>query len=230
MFTQISDRPRIGFIRDRAFWFYYPENLEQLENLGAELIRIDATADKRLPDIDALYIGGGFPETQAKALSDNEEFRDSLKEKIDQGLPVYAECGGFMYLGERLLLNDASYPMTGALPVEFVLHKKPQGHGYTVLQVKNPNPYFPVNDLLKGHEFHYSEPILTRKTSSFDFAFRVNRGHGIDKAVDGMMKNNVLATYTHIHAAGNPDWAKGMIRIASKRSKGTFFENLEKNI
>ena len=123
-----------------------------------------------------------------------------------------------MYLGERLLLDDGAYPMTGALPVEFVLHKKPKGHGYTILQVKNPNPYFPVDVILKGHEFHYSEPILTRKTS-INFAFRVNRGHGIDKAVDGMMKNNVLATYTHIHAAGNPDWAKSMIRMAARHKK-----------
>ena len=145
------------------------------------------------------------------------------------GLPVYAECGGFMYLGERLLLKDRIYPMTGALPVDFVLHKKPQGHGYTVLQVKTPNPYYPVNTILKGHEFHYSEPIVTDKRS-VDFAFKVNRGHGIDKAVDGMIKNNVLATYTHIHAAGNTDWAKSMTRIAAKRSKRTFFENMEKNI
>ena len=228
-FQKMTDRPRIGFIRDRAFWFYYPENLEQLEDLGAELVCINATTDKRLPEIDALYIGGGFPETQAKALSDNSEFRNSLKEKIEMGLPVYAECGGFMYLGERLLLKDRIYPMTGALPVDFVLHKKPQGHGYTVLQVKTPNPYYPVNTILKGHEFHYSEPIVTDRRS-VDFAFKVNRGHGIDKAVDGMIKNNVLATYTHIHAAGNTDWAKSMTRIAAKRSKRTFFENMEKNI
>lgn len=218
VFTKNRERPRIGFIKDSAFWFYYPENLEQLEDLGAELVLINAITDKRLPEIDALYIGGGFPETQAKALSDNKEFRNSLKENIELGLPVYAECGGFMYLGERLLLDDGAYPMTGALPVEFVLHKKPKGHGYTILQVKNPNPYFPVDVILKGHEFHYSEPILTRKTS-INFAFRVNRGHGIDKAVDGMMKNNVLATYTHIHAAGNPDWAKSMIRMAARHKK-----------
>ena len=225
VFTKTRAHPRIGFIRDSAFWFYYPENLEQLEILGAELVPINAITDKRLPEIDGLYIGGGFPETQAKALSNNREFRHSLKEKIEQGLPVYAECGGFMYLGERLLLKDRSYPMAGALPVEFVLHKKPKGHGYTILEVNNPNPYYPVNTILKGHEFHYSEPIIT--TTSIDFAFKVNRGHGIDKAVDGIIKNNVLATYTHIHAAGNPDWAKSMIRMASKE---TFFEKLKKNI
>ena len=220
VFTRISDRPRIGFIRDSAFWFYYPENLEQLGNLGADLVLIDATADKKLPEIDALYIGGGFPETRAELLSENREFRNSLKEKIEQGLPVYAECGGFMYLGEKLLLNDRSYPMVGALPVEFILHKKPKGHGYTILEVKNQNPYYPVNTVLKGHEFHYSEPIIT-SSRSVDFAFRVNRGHGIDKTVDGMIKNNVLATYTHIHAAGNPDWARSMARIAAKYRKGS---------
>ncbi len=214
------ERLRIGFIKDSAFWFYYPENLEQLEELGAELVRINAISDEKLPEIDALYIGGGFPETQAKALSDNREFRHSLKERIEQGLPVYAECGGFMYLGERLLLKEGAYPMAGVLPVDFLLHKKPKGHGYTILQVKGPNPYFPSDTLLKGHEFHYSEPILTGKASN-PFAFRVIRGHGMDNAVDGMVKKNVLATYTHIHAAGNPDWAKSIIRVASEYKRGS---------
>ena len=207
------DVPRIGFIRDRSFWFYYPENLKQLEHLGAVLVEIDAISDPGLPTLDALYIGGGFPETQAQPLADNKSFRNSLREKIEHGLPVYAECGGFMYLGQNLLVNHKTYPMVGALPVEFILQKKPQGHGYTILEVDRSNPYYPVGETLKGHEFHYSKAVLTGK-GGVDFAFEVRRGNGIDGLKDGILKKNVLATYTHIHAAGTPVWAKNLFRAA----------------
>jgi len=205
--------PRIGFIRDRAFWFYYPENLEQLERLGAVLVEVNAISSPELPQVDALYIGGGFPETQARALADNRDFRTSLRQEIENGLPVYAECGGFMYLGERLLVNSQSYPMVGALPVEFVLQKRPQGHGYTVLEVASPNPYYAVGEKLRGHEFHYSLPVLTRE-EGLTFAFTVGRGRGIDGLRDGICRKNLLATYTHVHAAGNPDWGKGICQAA----------------
>lgn len=210
--------PRIGFIRDRAFWFYYPENLEQLERMGTVLVQIDAISDKALPPLDALYIGGGFPETQAQALADNKTFRDSLREAIEEGLPVYAECGGFMYLGERLLVDNKSYPMVGALPVEFILQRKPQGHGYTILEVAGPNPFYPVGELLRGHEFHYSKPVLT-KEKDLKFVFKVDRGHGVDGIRDGICKKNLLATYTHVHAAGNPNWAKGLFSAALEHQK-----------
>ncbi|MBW2206726.1 MAG: cobyrinate a,c-diamide synthase, partial [Deltaproteobacteria bacterium] len=110
-----SERPRIGYIKDSAFWFYYPENLDQLKTLGAELLELNAIEDRKLPDLDALYIGGGFPETQAKGLAQNRSFRDDLKGQIESGLPVYAECGGFMYLGNNIVVNDNIYPMVGAL-------------------------------------------------------------------------------------------------------------------
>ena len=210
--------PRIGFIRDRAFWFYYPENLEQLERLGAVMVEVDAISSPELPALDALYIGGGFPETQARALADNRRFRESLREEIERGLPVYAECGGFMYLGERLLLEARSYPMVGALHVEFVLQKRPQGHGYTVLEVTRPNPYYAVGEKLRGHEFHYSLPMLTSE-EGLTFAFKVDRGRGIDGVRDGVCRKNVLATYTHVHAAGNPGWAKGIFRAALEYKK-----------
>ncbi len=207
------ESPRIGFIRDRAFWFYYPENLEQLERLGADLIEINAISSDEFPDLDALYIGGGFPETQAQALSDNRAFRNALREEIERGLPVYAECGGFIYLGESLVMKGKSYPMVGSLPVNFMLQKRPQGHGYTILEVNGPNPYYPQGKTLKGHEFHYSKAVLTSE-KNITFAFKVNRGCGVDGRRDGMCKNNLLATYTHVHAAGNPLWALGFIKKA----------------
>ncbi|MCD6296896.1 MAG: hydrogenobyrinic acid a,c-diamide synthase (glutamine-hydrolyzing) [Deltaproteobacteria bacterium] len=213
-----DDAPRIGFIRDGSFWFYYPENLKQLEELGAVLVEIDAISDPELPPLDALYIGGGFPETQAQPLTDNKNFRNSLREEIERGLPVYAECGGFMYLGKSLLVNDKTYPMVGALPVEFILQKKPQGHGYTILEVDSSNPYYPVGETLKGHEFHYSKAVFTGK-EAVAFAFKVSRGNGIDGLRDGILKKNVLATYTHIHAAGTHLWAKSVFRAACEHRK-----------
>ena len=212
--------PRIGFIRDSSFWFYYPENLEQLKDLGAELVEIDSIKERELPDLDALYIGGGFPETQAQALADNKGFRDSLKQRIENGLPVYAECGGLMYLGESLLVNEKTYPMVGALPIRFLLEKKPQGHGYTILEVVKQNPYYQVGEELRGHEFHYSRPLIERSDEIYS-VFKVSRGHGLDGEKDGLCKKNLLATYTHLHAGGSPLWGDALYKIAlvSKNQK-----------
>ena len=208
-----ADPPRIGFIRDSSFWFYYPENLDQLKSLGAVLVEVNSITEKELPNIDALYIGGGFPETQPKTLADNRSFRDSLKQRIEIGLPVYAECGGLLYLGESLFANEKTYPMVGALPIKFVLEKKPQGHGYTILEVMRQNPYYQVGEVIRGHEFHYSKAVITRE-GEVNFVFKVTRGHGVDGRRDGLSKKNLLATYTHIHAAGNPRWAKSFFRSA----------------
>ncbi|MFH1935386.1 MAG: cobyrinate a,c-diamide synthase [Pseudomonadota bacterium] len=219
-----NDSPQIGFIRDKAFWFYYPENLEQLERMGARLVEINAISQNVLPQLDALYIGGGFPEIQAQALADNHTFRNALREEIEKGLPVYAECGGFMYLGKNLVVDGRTYPMVGAIPVEFVLKKRPQGHGYTVLEVNESNPYYPVGEILKGHEFHYSKSVLTGD-ENMDFVFKVRRGHGVDGERDGICIKNVLATFTHIHAAGNPRWAKGLFEVASEYRRSDSREN-----
>ncbi|MCK5657805.1 MAG: cobyrinate a,c-diamide synthase, partial [Deltaproteobacteria bacterium] len=149
-------QPVVGVIKDSAFQFYYPENLEGLEKRGARLVMVNALRDKALPSLDALYIGGGFPETHAEQLAANSRFRGSLKAAIEAGLPVYAECGGLMYLGRSLNIEGRSYPMVEALQMDFQLEKKPQGHGYTKLEVVENNPFYPVGITLKGHEFHYS--------------------------------------------------------------------------
>ncbi len=209
-----SPRPRIGVIRDSVFWFYYPENLQSLEALGADIIIIDSIQDPSLPEIDALYIGGGFPETQAQALAENVGFREELKKRINEGLPVYAECGGFMFMGENLHVGDKSYPMAGVLPVTFVLEKKPQGHGYTLLETIEPNPYYTAGERLKGHEFHYSRPIVHRQ-SRLRPVFKVLRGHGLDGTHDGLHKKNLLGTYTHVHAGGDTRWARKIYDMAA---------------
>ncbi len=204
-----SRQPKIGFIRDSAFWFYYPENLEALEKLGASLVECSAINDRELPPVDALYIGGGFPETHAESLTANAGFRKSLREAVETGLPVYAECGGLMYLGKELIVEEKTFPMAGVFPLGFVIDGSPQGHGYTILEVDTPNPYFPIGEVLHGHEFHYSH-IPDGEKGSFAFAFNVRRGYGIQERRDGLCYKNVLATYSHLHAAGAKGWAKAL--------------------
>jgi cobyrinic acid a,c-diamide synthase len=206
--------PRIGVIRDAAFQFYYPENLEALEAAGGKIVRLNALSDARLGNVDGLYIGGGFPETQAQALSANKAFREEVRLLAEKGLPIYAECGGLMYLGERLVLNGVSYPMVGILPVTFGFSKRPQGHGYTIFEVKRSNPFFKTGTQVRGHEFHYSK-VLEWQWESNDLAFRMVRGQGFDGTGDGLCYKNTLATYSHLHALGTPSWAEAVVEAAA---------------
>jgi cobyrinic acid a,c-diamide synthase len=203
----------IGIIKDSAFQFYYPENLEALQSRGARLVTINALQDTFLPDLDGLYIGGGFPETHAEQLAANGELRKALRSAIEAGLPVYAECGGLMYLGRSLEIKGNIYPMVEALPIDFQLEKKPQGHGYTELEVVNKNPFYPVGTISRGHEFHYSR-VTRFDLSPESFAFAMRRGSGIMDRKDGVCYKNTLATYSHVHAIGAPEWAEGLIRRA----------------
>ncbi len=207
-----TGRPTVGVIRDKAFQFYYPDNLEALERQGAVLREINALQDRELPSLDALYIGGGFPETQAAELAGNVSFTASVKAAVEKGLPVYAECGGLIYLGRSLRLGDTVYPMTSVLPADFVLEKKPQAHGYTQLEIIGPNPFFEKPCCLRGHEFHYSRIVNLEELPGMVFSMR--RGAGIDGMHDGLVYKNVLATYTHLHALGAPQWAEALIRRA----------------
>jgi len=208
-----ADKPKIGIIKDSAFQFYYPENIDALKKAGAETVMISALADKTLPELDALYIGGGFPETHARELAENKSFRKKLKAMAEDGLPIYAECGGLMYLGEELVLEKKSYPMVGVLPLTFDFYTRPQGHGYTVVTVENENPFYEVGAEIRGHEFHYSR-VLHWNGDEKDLVFRMQRGVGITKDKDGICYKNVLATYTHIHALGTPHWSRALVRNA----------------
>ena len=228
---------RIGVLRDRAFTFYYPENLEALENEGAELVFLDAFRDTQLPELDALYIGGGFPEMFMEKLSANRSLRVSIKDAIENDFPVYAECGGLMYLSQRIVWGDRSAEMVGALPCEIEMTGKPQGHGYVVAQVENENPFFPPGTVLRGHEFHNSRLVEVHRTrfkgsdssessnrlNGFDSkgrcdapstAYHLSRGKGLGNNQDGILYRNVLASYTHLHAGGAPDWARGLVARA----------------
>jgi cobyrinic acid a,c-diamide synthase len=208
-----ADKPVIGIIKDSAFQFYYPENIDALREAGAETVFISSLTSQTLPELDALYIGGGFPETHAKELAENGSFRKELKAMAEDGLPIYAECGGLMYLGEELVLENRSYPMAGVLPLTFDFYSRPQGHGYTVVTVENENPFYEVGAEIRGHEFHYSR-VLQWSGDEKDLVFRMQRGVGITKDKDGICYKNVLATYTHIHALGTPHWARALVRNA----------------
>jgi len=209
-------RPKIGVIKDTAFQFYYPENLEALEREGGKLVLLDAIKDQRVPPIDCLYIGGGFPETNGEKLSQNHSFLGQLKEKILMGLPVYAECGGLMYLGRKIHWRGAQFPMLDLLGWDFVMEKRPVGHGYSRIKFLEDTPFFQAGRLVTGHEFHYSRPVLVDKSRAGEFKCRIERGHGFGENREGLTFKNVFATYTHIHAVSAPDWAKGLIRAAAR--------------
>ncbi len=203
----------IGIIRDSAFQFYYPDNIDALEKLGAKIVFISPLLEKSIPDVHAIYMGGGFPETHAAQLSQNITFRENLRNLSQKGLPIYAECGGLIFLGQSIALKDREYPMSGILPIKFGLSKRPQGHGYTMVEVVNENPFFKKGETLKGHEFRYSS-ILDIDYQDHEMAFKMERGKGILDKKDGFFKNNTFGTYTHIHALGSPSWAPSLIQKA----------------
>ena len=211
--TVWEDKPTIGIFRDQVFSFYYPENLEALTAAGARLVFIESLKQESLPDVDALIIGGGFPELFGDELSRNRSLLQSLKDRIEQGMPVYAEAGGMVLLGRSITVEGNKYPMTGVLPFDVVLEKKPQGHGYTLLETITPNPLMPVGTLVKGHEFFHTR-MLNFDSSKVQFAYRVKRGHGIDGEHDGLLYKNVFASYNYLHGLSTKEWAPRMVALA----------------
>ena len=205
---------KIGVLADKAFSFYYPENIDALQQEGAQLIYIDSLMDTRLPAIDALYIGGGFPELYAAELEANAGLRQDISSGAECGLPIYAECAGLIYLCRSVTSGGRAYNMCGVVPADAAIEKKPQGHGYVSAEVTGQNPFFPTGTLLKGHEFHHSRLLNTGKMR---YAYRVTRGNGIDGRNDGIVYKNVLASYMHLHARGVPGWAQNFVRLAAAR-------------
>lgn len=209
---------RIGYLKDSAFSFYYPENLEELERAGAELVRISPLEAAALPaNLHALYIGGGFPETHAPRLSGNGSFLESLRRAREDGLPVYAECGGLMLLARSLAWKGVRYPMANVFPVDVEVFDRPQGHGYSELRVDARNPFFPHGTVLRGHEFHYSR--IAGAAEQPDTACAVVRGAGCDAGRDFLVARKVMAGYTHLHAAATPEWTRGVVAAAQEFAK-----------
>jgi len=210
---QTQQKIKAGIIRDEAFQFYYEANLEALQEAGAEIIEFNSMTDKEISGIDLLYIGGGFPEVHAEAISKNVELRESIKKLAESGVPIYGECGAVIYLGKNVYYKGKTYDMCGVFPLEFELKQKPAGHGYAKITVDRKNPFFPAGTDFKGHEFHYSY-VKNWDPSRSASAFQVSKGHGFDGMRDGIFYKNVFAAYTHIHAAGEKNWAKGLINCA----------------
>ncbi len=201
---------KIGVAMDRAFSFYYPENLEALKNTGAEIVFFNTLEDRFLPDVDALYIGGGFPEVFMDELEGNESLRRDIKNAVDCDMPVYAECGGLMYLSRSITWNGKTRKMVGAIPCDTEMTKRLQAHGYVILQDKNNGPE------IRGHEFHYSR---VRNLGRVSFLYNVIRGKGIDGRHDGIVYKNVIASYSHLHAVGTPQWAEGFVSMITNSQK-----------
>lgn len=206
-------RAKIGVIFDKVFNFYYPENLEALKQAGAELVFLDSINDLRLPDVDALYIGGGFPELFLPQLEANSSLRGDINKAIENYMPVYAECAGLMYLCRSIKWKGCENEMVGALPASVELSARPQAHGYACIEVNRENPLFRTGLKFWGHEFHYSRLTGLEK---FNFTYRVLHGQGIDGKMDGILYKNVVASFVHIHALGVPSWADNLVKLARK--------------
>ncbi len=208
--------PSIGIIRDSAFTFYYPENIRALAAQGARIVEIDSIRDAELPAVDGLYIGGGFPETHAAPLSANVSLMRAIRGAVERGLPVYAECGGLVYLSESLEMKGANYPMVGVFPLRFGVATKPQGHGYTCFIVDRGNPYYQEGTVVRGHEFRYSR--LIGAPSTVETVFSMERGTGLMDGRDGVLYNNALGTFCHTHALGRGvSWPEGLVALARTR-------------
>ena len=211
-----APRARVGVMLDRVFTFYYPENLEALRQAGAELAFVDSLADRSLPMVDALYLGGGFPEMFMAALETNVTLRDDVRRRIDGGLPVYAECAGLIYLSSRIRWADRSAEMVGALPCEIEMTGRPQGHGYVEAEVVAENPFLARGTFIRGHEFHNTR-VAGLERGKVDFAYRLRRGEGIDgNGNDGLVVGNVMAGYTHLHAFAVEGWSQGIVEAAER--------------
>jgi cobyrinic acid a,c-diamide synthase len=206
----------IGIARDEAFGFYYPDDLEAMRDAGATLVDIDTLRDSELPAIDGLFIGGGFPESSMQALQDNVSLRHAIHHAIDAGLPVYAECGGLMYLTRSLEWKGKRCAMVGSIPADCVMHEHPQGRGYVRLEATTDHPWGAVaaGASISAHEFHYSG--LTGLEPGEHFAYRVLRGAGIDGKQDGLVYRNLLACYTHQRTTRSNRWSEHFLHFVAR--------------
>ena len=221
---QLAD-VRIGWARDRAFGFYYADDLEALQQAGAQLVPVDTLHDSRLPALDGLFIGGGFPERLMRELEANAALRADIRRAAQNGLPVYAECGGLMYLARSISWNGVTRQMVGAIPADAVMRDKPAGRGYVCLREteRHPWPRLAADGSdgcseLSGHEFHYS--TLENIGAGIDFGYEVLRGHGIDGRRDGIVCNNVFASYAHLRSVGTHNWAQRFVAFVRRVKSG----------
>lgn len=196
---------RIAFARDEAFGFYYADDLDTFSRLGVQLLPFDTLHDSRLPEADALFIGGGFPEKNMHRLSANTHMLRAVREAIENGMPAYAECGGLMYLCNSIRVDSEKCAMAGVIDADCEMHEKPAGRGYTMLQKNTRHLWTGTSrQAVPGHEFHYS--TLANLAEDYDYSFEVKRGFGIDGKNDGLRYKNLLACYTHQRNTERNQW------------------------
>jgi len=208
---------RIGIAIDRAFSFYYPDNLRLLEQIGAVLVPFSPLADAGLPpDLDALYIGGGYPEEYAEQLSGNGPMLQSVCAFADSGAAVYAECGGLMYLSESLTARGGdSFAMAGILPCSTVMLPRLRTLGYAEVALSHDSILGPGGTVLRGHEYHYSDlQTSSRMNDGWQTAYVVRHRSG-QESEQGLLKGNILASYVHLHFGSNP----GAVSFLTKHTR-----------
>lgn len=211
---RVSPDIRIGIPRDAAFGFYYTGDLDALQRAGAELIFFDTLSDRRLPMVDGLFIGGGFPESSMQALEANGSMRRQIAEFIENGNPVYAECGGLMYLCRSLSWNGKICHMVGIIPADVEMAPRPQGRGYVRVEETDEHPWPHAGKQgadIPAHEFHYSR--LENIAEPLNFAYRVRRGFGVDGHNDGIVYKNTLASYTHLRDVEGHHWTQRFVNF-----------------
>jgi cobyrinic acid a,c-diamide synthase len=212
---------RIGVARDEAFSFYYPASLRVLEEQGAAIVPFSPLRDPKLPDVDGLLFGGGFPEMFLPQLAANESMRADIRAAAAAGVPIAAECGGYMYLCRRVASFDGGeYPMAGLIPQVCRMEKKLQTVGYVEATALADNVFCAAGETLRGHEFHFSSMTAdgSGEAATPAFQFRKNRT-GVEYPA-GFVDGNVLASYLHIHFAGNPAAARRFVnRCAEHRQR-----------
>jgi len=211
---------RIGIPRDAAFAFYYPGDLEALRAAGAELVTIDTLKDARLPEVDALFIGGGFPEVFMEQLEANASLRHEIRQAIENGLPAYAECGGLMYLARSISWRGKRCEMAGVIPGDVVMHDRPMGRGYVQLRETGKNPW-PLSGSadVRAHEFHYSS--LENLAPGTVYAYDVMRGNGVDGQHDGIVHKNLLACYAHLRDLEDNHWTRRFVQFIRQQRRKT---------
>jgi cobyrinic acid a,c-diamide synthase len=212
-------RARIGVFRDAAFCFYYPDNLDALRAQGAGLVFIDSFRTSSLPDIDALYLGGGFPESFFESLSSNTALLGDVRARIEAGMPAWAECGGLIYLSRSASYGGKRWPLAGVLPFDIAYQPRPAGCGYLDLESRVDSAWFKRGERIRAHEFHYSKPVA--EAGDLRCQFDVERGYGLTGLQDGVLYRNLFASYAHLHARSSPHWAERFVALASEfRSAG----------
>ncbi|NTW83358.1 MAG: cobyrinate a,c-diamide synthase [Chlorobiaceae bacterium] len=219
--VQYAGKSRIGVFRDDAFCFYYPDNLRALREHGAELVFINSFLETALPDVDALYLGGGFPESFFDILSGNRALLKDVRERIESGMPVYAECGGLIYLCRSATYGGKTYDLAGVLPFEIGFERYPAGHGYIDLTSTTDSVWFRKGMRVKAHEFHYARAL--KPDVDCGYQFDAVRGNGITGKRDGALYRNVFASFAHLHALGNPEWAPNFVMLAETYGRQSSF-------